>query len=83
MVNIEVGEIKSLESLDKLIDYINEEALKYYKLKEDVILRVVEKSRKIHRFKTIDENGKLLTWNGSIKGRIGLRAVGRKSINWI
>ena len=34
MVNIEVGEIKSLESLDKLIDYINEEALKYYKLKK-------------------------------------------------
>ena len=46
MVNIEVGEIESLESLDELIDYINEEALKYYKLKEDVIpselLRKVE-----------------------------------------
>ena len=60
MVNIEVGEIKSLESLDKLIDYINEEALKYYKLKEDVIPS--ELLRKVEKFIVL----KLLMRNGEI-----------------
>ena len=81
MVNIEVGEIKSLESLDKLIDYINEEALKYYKLKEDVIPS--ELLRKVEKFivlKTIDEK-----WRNHLLGMdqlregIGLRAYGQKN----
>ena len=81
MVNIEVGEIKSLESLDELIDYINEEALKYYKLKEDVIPS--ELLRKVEKFivlKTIDEK-----WRNHLLGMdqlregIGLRAYGQKN----
>ena len=81
MVNIEVGEIKSLESLDKLIDYINEEALKYYNLKEDVIPS--ELLRKVEKFivlKTIDEK-----WRNHLLGMdqlregIGLRAYGQKN----
>ena len=81
MVNIEVGEIESLESLDKLIDYINEEALKYYKLKEDVIPS--ELLRKVEKFivlKTIDEK-----WRNHLLGMdqlregIGLRAYGQKN----
>ena len=81
MVNIEVGEIKSLESLDKLIDYIHEEALKYYKLKEDVIPS--ELLRKVEKFivlKTIDEK-----WRNHLLGMdqlregIGLRAYGQKN----
>ncbi len=81
MVNIEVGEIASLESLDELIDYINEEALKYYKLKEDVIPS--ELLRKVEKFivlKTIDEK-----WRNHLLGMdqlregIGLRAYGQKN----
>ena len=81
MVNIEVGEIQSLESLDELIDYINEEALKYYKLKEDVIPS--ELLRKVEKFivlKTIDEK-----WRNHLLGMdqlregIGLRAYGQKN----
>ena len=81
MVNIEVGEIESLESLDELIDYINEEALKYYKLKEDVIPS--ELLRKVEKFivlKTIDEK-----WRNHLLGMdqlregIGLRAYGQKN----
>ena len=81
MVNIEVGEIESLESLDELIDYINEEALKYYKLKEDVIPS--ELLRKVENFivlKTIDEK-----WRNHLLGMdqlregIGLRAYGQKN----
>ena len=81
MVNIEVSEIESLESLDELIDYINEEALKYYKLKEDVIPS--ELLRKVEKFivlKTIDEK-----WRNHLLGMdqlregIGLRAYGQKN----
>ena len=81
MVNIEVGEIESLENLDELIDYINEEALKYYKLKEDVIPS--ELLRKVEKFivlKTIDEK-----WRNHLLGMdqlregIGLRAYGQKN----
>ena len=81
MVNLEVGEIESLESLDELIDYINEEALKYYKLKEDVIPS--ELLRKVEKFivlKTIDEK-----WRNHLLGMdqlregIGLRAYGQKN----
>ena len=81
MVNIEVGEIESLETLDELIDYINEEALKYYKLKEDVIPS--ELLRKVEKFivlKTIDEK-----WRNHLLGMdqlregIGLRAYGQKN----
>ncbi len=81
MVNIEVGETESLESLDELIDYINEEALKYYKLKEDVIPS--ELLRKVEKFivlKTIDEK-----WRNHLLGMdqlregIGLRAYGQKN----
>ena len=81
MVNIEVGEIESLESLDELIDYINEEALKYYKLKEEVIPS--ELLRKVEKFivlKTIDEK-----WRNHLLGMdqlregIGLRAYGQKN----
>ena len=81
MVNIEVSEIESLESLDELIDYINEEALKYYKLKEDVI--PYELLRKVEKFivlKTIDEK-----WRNHLLGMdqlregIGLRAYGQKN----
>ena len=81
MVNIEVSEIESLESLDELIDYINEEALKYYKLKEDVIPS--ELLRKVQKFivlKTIDEK-----WRNHLLGMdqlregIGLRAYGQKN----
>ncbi len=81
MVNIEVGEIESLKSLDELIDYINEEALKYYKLKEDVI--PTELLRKVEKFivlKTIDEK-----WRNHLLGMdqlregIGLRAYGQKN----
>jgi len=81
MVNIEFSEIESLESLDELIDYINEEALKYYKLKEDVIPS--ELLRKVEKFivlKTIDEK-----WRNHLLGMdqlregIGLRAYGQKN----
>ena len=81
MVNIEVGEIQFLESIDELIDYINEEALKYYKLKEDVIPS--ELLRKVEKFivlKTIDEK-----WRNHLLGMdqlregIGLRAYGQKN----
>ena len=81
MVNIEVGEIESLESLDELIDHINEEALKYYKLKEDIIPS--ELLRKVEKFivlKTIDEK-----WRNHLLGMdqlregIGLRAYGQKN----
>ena len=81
MVNIEVGEIQSLESIDELIDYINEKALKYYKLKEDVIPS--ELLRKVEKFivlKTIDEK-----WRNHLLGMdqlregIGLRAYGQKN----
>ena len=81
LVNIEVSEIESLESLDELIDYINEEALKYYKLKEDVIPS--ELLRKVEKFivlKTIDEK-----WRNHLLGMdqlregIGLRAYGQKN----
>jgi len=81
MVNIEVGETESLENLDELIDYINEEALKYYKLKEDVIPS--ELLRKVEKFivlKTIDEK-----WRNHLLGMdqlregIGLRAYGQKN----
>ena len=81
MVNIEVGEIESLESLDELIDHINEEALKYYKLKEDVIPS--DLLRKVEKFivlKTIDEK-----WRNHLLGMdqlregIGLRAYGQKN----
>ena len=81
MVNIEVSEIESLESLDELIDYINEEALKYYKLKEDIIPS--ELLRKVEKFivlKTIDEK-----WRNHLLGMdqlregIGLRAYGQKN----
>ena len=81
MVNIEVGKIEFLESLDELIDYIIEEALKYYKLKEDVIPS--ELLRKVEKFivlKTIDEK-----WRNHLLGMdqlregIGLRAYGQKN----
>ena len=81
MVNIEFSEIEFLESLDELIDYINEEALKYYKLKEDVIPS--ELLRKVEKFivlKTIDEK-----WRNHLLGMdqlregIGLRAYGQKN----
>jgi preprotein translocase subunit SecA len=81
LVNIDVNEIESLQSLDELIDYINEEALKYYKLKEDVIPS--ELLRKVEKFivlKTIDEK-----WRNHLLGMdqlregIGLRAYGQKN----
>ena len=81
LVNIEVNEVESLQSLDELIDYINEEALKYYKLKEDVIPS--ELLRKVEKFivlKTIDEK-----WRNHLLGMdqlregIGLRAYGQKN----
>ena len=81
LVNINVNEIESLQSLDELIDYINEEALKYYKLKEDVIPS--ELLRKVEKFivlKTIDEK-----WRNHLLGMdqlregIGLRAYGQKN----
>ena len=81
MVNIEVSEIESLESLDELIDYINEEALKYYKLKEDVIpSELLRKGEKFIVLKTIDEK-----WRNHLLGMdqlregIGLRAYGQKN----
>ena len=81
LVNIDVNEIESLQSLDEIIDYINEEALKYYKLKEDVIPS--ELLRKVEKFivlKTIDEK-----WRNHLLGMdqlregIGLRAYGQKN----
>ena len=81
LVNIELNEIESLGSLDELIDYINDEALKYYKLKEDVIPS--ELLRKVEKFivlKTIDEK-----WRNHLLGMdqlregIGLRAYGQKN----
>ena len=81
LVNIDANEIESLQSLDELIDYINEEALKYYKLKEDVIPS--ELLRKVEKFivlKTIDEK-----WRNHLLGMdqlregIGLRAYGQKN----
>ena len=81
LVNIDVNEIESLQSLDELIDYINEKALKYYKLKEDVIPS--ELLRKVEKFivlKTIDEK-----WRNHLLGMdqlregIGLRAYGQKN----
>ena len=64
-----------------MIDYINEEALKYYKLKEDIIPS--ELLRKVEKFivlKTIDEK-----WRNHLLGMdqlregIGLRAYGQKN----
>ena len=81
LVNIDVNEIDSLNSLDELIDYINEEAIKYYKLKEDIIPS--ELLRKVEKFivlKTIDEK-----WRNHLLGMdqlregIGLRAYGQKN----
>ena len=81
LVNIDVKEIDFLNSLDELIDYINEEAIKYYKLKEDIIPS--ELLRKVEKFivlKTIDEK-----WRNHLLGMdqlregIGLRAYGQKN----
>ena len=81
LINIDNKEIDSLSSLDELIDYINEKALKYYQLKEDVIPK--ELLRKVEKFivlKTIDEK-----WRNHLLGMdqlregIGLRAYGQKN----
>ena len=63
LVNIDVNEIESLQSLDEIIDYINEEALNIINLKEDVIPS--ELLRKVEKFivlKTIDEKWKIIYW---------------------
>jgi Preprotein translocase subunit SecA (ATPase, RNA helicase) len=81
LVNIDINAIDSLQSLDELIDYINEEAIKYYKLKEDIIPS--DLLRKVEKFivlKTIDEK-----WRNHLLGMdqlregIGLRAYGQKN----
>jgi len=81
LINIDNKETDSLSSLDELIDYINEKALKYYQLKEDVIPK--ELLRKVEKFivlKTIDEK-----WRNHLLGMdqlregIGLRAYGQKN----
>ncbi|MBR38983.1 MAG: preprotein translocase subunit SecA [Dehalococcoidia bacterium] len=81
LVNIDIKELDSLNSIDELIDFINEKALKYYQLKEDIIPE--ELLRKVEKFivlKTIDEK-----WRNHLLGMdqlregIGLRAYGQKN----
>ena len=81
LVTIDIKELDSINSIDELIDFINEKALKYYQLKEDIIPE--ELLRKVEKFivlKTIDEK-----WRNHLLGMdqlregIGLRAYGQKN----
>ena len=81
LVSIDIENVSSFESMDKLITHIYEKALQYYKLKEDIIPS--ELLRKVEKFivlRTIDEK-----WRNHLLGMdqlregIGLRAYGQKN----
>jgi preprotein translocase subunit SecA len=81
LVSVDIKNISSLSNIDELIEHIYNLALKYYKLKEDVIPS--ELLRKVEKFivlRTIDEK-----WRNHLLGMdqlregIGLRAYGQKN----
>ena len=81
LVNINIEDVSSINNTDELITFINNKALQYYKLKEDIIPS--ELLRKVEKFivlRTIDEK-----WRNHLLGMdqlregIGLRAYGQKN----